>query len=99
MVACSCVYGICNVRRHNGGVLPGEAGYELKPFSGNKRRVGNPPALILFLAIYAKVLLFFNDMDLQIVKINRVHETVLIKAYFGVPPEFFNGRFQPDRLA
>lgn len=99
MVACSCVHGICNVRRHNCWVLPGEAGYELKPFGGNKRRVGDLPALILSPAMYAESFLFFNDVDFQIVKINKIHEAVLIEAYFGVLPEFFNGRFQPDRLA
>ena len=139
--------GICNVRRHNCWVLPGEAGYELKPFGGNKRRVGDLPALILSPAMYAESFLFFNDVDfqivkinkiheagrklnrfpitppispidaastkniclmffrlhpstlIQIVKINKIHEAVLIEAYFGVLPEFFNGRFQPDRLA
>ena len=46
----------------------------------------------------SRVLLFY-DLDLQIVKINGVHEVVLIKPRLGMPFEFVDGGVKPDRLA
>ena len=41
-------------------------------------------------------LIFFNYLDLQIIKLNMLYEIVLIKTGFGMTLEFLNRGFQPD---
>ena len=47
----------------------------------------------------SSLFLFFNHLDFQKIKINRIHETVLIESRFGMPLEFVDIHIQPDRFA
>lgn len=53
----------------------------------------------IFFVVGLVAILFFNDQDLQIIKIDGVHKTVLVKPGLGMPFEFGNRRVQPDRRA
>lgn len=50
---------------------------------------------IIFMQILEK-LIFFDHMDLQIIKFDLFNEIILIKPGFVVPLEFCNGGIQPD---
>ena len=44
-------------------------------------------------------LVFFNDLDLQIIEFELLHEIILCEAGFSVTLELQNVLVQPDRLA
>lgn len=44
-------------------------------------------------------LILFNDLDLQIIKLNGFYKIILIKSCFAVAFEFSYGLIQPDGLA
>lgn len=48
---------------------------------------------------YRPSLIFFDHMDLQIIKVNLLDEIILIKMRFGVAFKLRNGGIQPDWLA
>ena len=45
------------------------------------------------------ICLLFNHLDFQKIKINGIHEAVLVESRFGMPFEFVDIDIQPDRFA
>jgi len=82
------------------GFFPATPGDEVKSFSSNKNRI-NTKAGRNFNKIEALpvcYLIFFNYLNLQIIKINGIYKIILIESCLGVALEFLDGAVQPDRL-
>ena len=47
----------------------------------------------------SSLFLFFNHLDFQKIKIDRIHKAVLVESCFGMPFEFVDIDIQPDWFA